>query len=216
MIYLKLILNFLQLSSFLHAFYLNGYTPNGYTAIIGGGTIGVFALQWAKIFGCNNVVVFGRDKEHLELSLKLGADNVISTLDKDFREQALELTEGRGFDYIFETAGSSETIKYALELASKKSKICLIGTPKTDITFSPKEWEQINRKECCLTGSWMSYSAPFPGKEWEMTSKHFENGDLKFDEDMIFRKFRFEDAQKAFNMFTDESIKIKGRILFIN
>lgn len=197
----------------LHAFYQNNYKPDGYVAILGGGTIGVFALQWAKILGCKKVVVFGRDKKHLELSLKLGADAVISTLDSDFVEQAMNLTDGKGFDYVYETAGSTATIKYSFMLGAKKSHICMVGTPTSELTFSVKEWEQMNRKEFYLTGSWMSYSAPFPGREWEMTEKYFANGQLNFEEEMFFKIFPLSQAQDAFNLFADKNVKVKGRVL---
>ena len=199
----------------LHALYQNKYEANGTVAIFGGGTIGVFILQWVKILGCKKVVVFGRDKKHLELSKRLGADAVISTLDNDFMEQAMTFTEGKGFDYVFESAGSNQTIKLAFEFAGKKSHVCLVGTPTKEISFSVKEWEMINRKEFYLTGSWMSYSAPFPGKEWEMTSKHFENGDLKYDEEIFHKKFMMSNASDAFNLFKADRAKIKGRVILI-
>jgi L-iditol 2-dehydrogenase len=43
-------------------------------AILGGGTIGLFTAQWAKIFGAKKVVVFDISPERLELAKKLGAD----------------------------------------------------------------------------------------------------------------------------------------------
>ena len=45
-----------------------------------------------------------------------------------------------------------------------------------DLTFTPKQWENMNRKEFKLTGSWMSYSSPFPGKEWDLTAHYFATG----------------------------------------
>ena len=50
----------------------------------------------------------------------------------------------------------------AFELAANKAHVCFIGTPHADLTFTPKQWENMNRKEFKLTGSWMSYSSPFP------------------------------------------------------
>ena len=46
----------------------------------------------------------------------------------------------------------------------------------------------MNRKEFKLTGSWMSYSSPFPGKEWELTAHYFATGQLKFDPGFIYKK----------------------------
>lgn len=200
----------------LHAFKISKYEPNGYVAVLGGGTIGIFAMQWAKILGCKKVVVFGRDKEHLQLSKDLGADEVVSTLDEDFIEHAMALTENKGFDYIFESAGSVATIKYSFQLAAKKAHICLIGTPTKDITFAFNEWELINRKELTITGSWMSYSNPFPGEEWRMTKECFADGRLKFEEKLFYKKFKMEDAKEAFDLFTNNNKNIKGRILLLN
>ena len=44
----------------------------------------------------------------------------------------------------------------------------------------------MNRKEFKLTGSWMSYSSPFPGKEWELTAHYFATGQLKFDPGFMY------------------------------
>lgn len=198
----------------LHALYLNNYQSGGFVAVLGGGTIGVFALQWAKILGAKKVVVFGRDHGHLALSSRLGADTVISTLDEGFLEQALSETDGHGFDYIFETAGSVATMKYAFALAANRSHICFIGTPKADLSFSPREWEQINRKEFRLTGSWMSYSNPFPGKEWTETARHFADGCLRYDDAFFFAKYPLSQAQEAYNLFQKPG-QVKGRVLLL-
>ena len=198
----------------LHALYQNDYKPDGTVAIIGDGTIGLFALQWANILGAKKVVVLGRDKELLNLAQDLGADAVINTSDEDFKKNALEQTENKGFDYIFEAVGAGVTIKYAFELAANKAHICLIGTPTTDVSFNVKEWELINRKEFYLTGSWMSYSDGFPGQEWHLTEECLKDGRLKYDEHLFYKKFKLENAQEAFDLFKGKNrTKVKGRIL---
>lgn len=93
--------------------------------------------------------------------------------------QAMALTDGKGFGYIYETAGVTTTMKYAFELAANKAGVCFIGTPTRELNFSVKEWENINRKEFTLTGSWMSYSAPFPGKGMDLNSTLFQDRTVK-------------------------------------
>jgi L-iditol 2-dehydrogenase len=166
----------------LHGMYCNDYAGGGDVAIIGGGTIGLFAAQWAHIFGAKRVVVFDLVQERLDLAKRLGADEVINTGDPDFMAKAKALTDGKGYDYVFETAGNPITIQMGFELAANKAHYCCIGTPHKDMTFTPKMWEYMNRKEFKLTGSWMSYSAPFPGKEWELVAHYFATGQLKFDD----------------------------------
>ena len=165
-----------------------------------------------KIFGAKKVVVFDIVDERLELGRRLGADAGINTLQEGFMEKAMELTGGRGFDYVYETAGNTITMKMAFRLAANKAGVCFIGTPTKELSFSVDEWECMNRKEFTLTGSWMSYSAPFPGKEWELTSYYFSTGQLKFDESFIYRKVPLSGIAEAFEWFKTPG-KVKGKIL---
>ena len=199
----------------LHGLLLNDYRAGGDVAVIGGGTIGVFAMQWAKIFGSRKVVVFDISDQRLEMAKRLGADAVFNTRNESFMEEAFSYTGGKGFDYVYEVAGLPVTIKLAFELAGNKSKICFVGTPHEEFTFAPKVWELMNRKEFEMTGSWMSYSAPFPGKEWELTAHYFATGQLKFDPAFIYKKMPMSKAQEAFMMFKEPG-KVKGKVLLMN
>lgn len=196
----------------LHGLQRVNYQGGKNVAILGGGTIGLLTMQWAKIFGAKQVVVFDIEPARLELAEKLGATAGINTLDPDFMDQAKAMTGGRGFDYIYETAGNTITMKMAFELAGNKAQMCYIGTPTKNLTFTVKEWENMNRKEFTLTGSWMSYSAPFPGKEWELTAHYFKTGDLKFDESFIYKKIPLSRIAEAFELYKTPGT-VKGKIL---
>ena len=199
----------------LHGLLHAGYNGGGTVAVLGLGTIGIFTLQWAKILGADKTVAFDIDDSRLDLAKRMGADEVINTLTPGFRDKAAEITAGRGFDAVFEAAGSPVTMKMAFALAGNKAKLCFIGTPHTDMTFTPAEWENLNRKEFTLTGSWMSYSAPFPGKEWAMTAEKFGTGELKFDPSFIYRKFPMSEAADAFALYKNPS-QVHGKIMLIN
>ncbi len=199
----------------LHGLKCAGYEGGRDVAILGGGTIGLFTAQWAALFGAKRVFVFDIDNERITLAKKLGVDVTINTLEPDFREKVKEYTNGKGFGFVFETAGADATMKLAFELAGSKSSVCFIGTPTKDLVFAPKLFENMNRKEFRLTGSWMSYSAPFPGDEWELTAHFFKNGKLKLDESLIFKKLPMEKAKEAFDMYKTPG-KVKGKILLIN
>ena len=182
----------------LHGLFQNDYKGGEYTAVLGGGTIGMFTMQWAKIFGAKKVVVFDISEERLSLAKRLGADEVINTSLEGYKEKAMELTEGKGFAFVFETAGQVPTMHMAFELASNKANVCFIGTPHVD-----------------LSGSWMSYSSPFPGKEWKLTAHYFATGQLKFDPGFIFKKMPMSQAQEAFQMFKTPGL-VKGKVLLMN
>lgn len=199
----------------LHGVLCNDYKGGDYVAVLGGGTIGMFTMQWAKIFGSKKVVVFDISEERLEMAKRLGADEVVNTLEEGFMEKAKAITGGKGYGYVFETAGQPVTMRMGFELAANKAHVCFIGTPHVDLTFTPAMWENMNRKEFKLTGSWMSYSAPFPGKEWELTAHYFATGQLKFDPAFVFKKVPMSQAQEAFQMFKTPGL-VQGKVLLVN
>jgi L-iditol 2-dehydrogenase len=199
----------------LHGVFCNSFTGGGLAAVLGCGTIGIFTLQWAKIFGAKKTVAFDIDEGRLALARRMGADAAINTRDPGFLDQVREMTGGRGFDSVFESAGNPVTIRLAFEVAGNKSQVCMIGTPHAEVKFTWQEWEKMNRKEFRLTGSWMSYSAPFPGREWELTAHYFATGQLRFDDAFIFREYPMARAAEAFSLYHEPS-QIHGKIMLIN
>ena len=191
----------------LHGIKCAEYTGGKDVAVLGGGTIGLFTMQWAKIFGAKSVTVFDISDSRLELAKKLGADHTVNTSN--------EKTVQSKYGFVFETAGQPQTTKLAFELARNKASVCYIGTPHDNVTFTPREWENVNRKEFKLTGSWMSYSAPFPGDEWTLTAHYFKTGSLKFDESLIFRKYPMKDIKEAFMLYKDPK-SVGGKIMLYN
>ena len=190
----------------LHGLFLTDYKGGEDVAVLGGGTIGLFTMQWAKIFGAKSVTIFDINDSRLALAKKLGADKIVNT--------SKNSPEGE-YGYVFETAGSTTTMVQAFHVAGNKAGVCFIGTPHVDISFTPKEWENMNRKEFKLTGSWMSYSAPFPGKEWDLTAHYFATGELRFDDELIFKTFPMSKAAEAFALFENPS-QVGGKIMLIN
>ena len=199
----------------LHGIRLVDLDPTKDVLVLGGGNIGSFMIQWLKILGVKNITVVGRNKKKLANCLKYGATNVVSALDEDYLEQLNKLSNNRGFDYVFETAGSTDLMHLSFDMVANKGTICMVGTPTKEMTFSVKEWEKINRKEMKVTGSWMSYSKPWPGVEWEETMKHLDDGSLKIFPELIYERFDLEDIDKAFDLFKDGK-KPDGKVLIIS
>ena len=195
----------------LHGLSCADYRGGKTVVILGAGTIGLLLLQCVKIMGAAKVAVVNRSREKLKLAEKLGADAIVSTLDEDYEKKLMEVTNGRGYDYVFESAGSTEMIKEAFRLAANKAHICMVGTPKDELVFSVSEWEQMNRKEFILTGSWMSYSADFPGEEWKLTARYLETGQLKILPEMVDQIIPLSKIEDGFKLYREGTVK--GKIL---
>ncbi len=104
-------------------------------------------------------------------------------------------------------------MKMYFELIENHGTACIIGTQNKDIIFPPRLFEQLSRKEFTLTGSWMSYGAPYPGDDWSLTAYHLKTGALKIDEEFIYRRYYLSQASEAFQLFNKE--QVDGKVLFI-
>ena len=142
------------------------------------------------------------------------ACSIVDTSKSTWKDDINKITQGRGFDFVYESAGSVQTMHQAFQIAANKAHICFIGTPKENLCFTIQEWEQMNRKEFYLTGSWMSYSGAFPGTEWVDAVNLLRNGDIKIYPEMIHKKIKLSDSINVFFEYTDGKA-IMGRNLLI-
>ena len=134
-------------------------------------------MQWAKIFSSKKVVVFDISEERLDLAMRMGADAVINTTKENYMEEAMAIT-GKGHEYASLKQPTGVPCIWHLNSAVNKAHMPLNTSCRS---YIKKQWENMNRKEFKLTGSWMSYSSPFPGKEGSYSLLAFATGQLKFD-----------------------------------
>jgi L-iditol 2-dehydrogenase len=194
----------------LHGLLLMDFQPLTSVAITGMGTIGLLTLQCAKIMGAKDITVFDVDAHRLDIAKQLGATYCVNTLTSDYKETIAHITGGKGFQMVLETAGVPQTELLCLELAGAKAKVMYIGTPHTSFTIEPKQFELMNRKELIIRGSWMSYSAPYPGKEWQLAAHYLGLGQISVDK-LIDRVIPMEDMWEAFEAI--EARQVSGKII---
>jgi len=197
----------------LHGIRHAGFTPGGDAIVLGAGTIGLFALQWLKILGAARVAVVDVNPARLETARKLGADATFDSTGADFLSSVRSWQGGDGFGDVLETAGQNATMALAFALAAPHSRVCFIGTSHADLRFDHATFELMNRKEFTLTGSWMSYSAPFPGEEWRLTAECVADGRLRIIDELVHGTFGLEDVMTAFALF-ETAGAVTGKLLF--
>lgn len=168
---------------------------SGKTAIVYGcGTIGILVLQCLKAKGIEKVYVIDIDNYKLTLAKKLGAYEAINPAQTNVAEYFAALGK---VDYVFETAGVNVIQGTVTELVKKLGTVVYIGTAHKDVQMTAKNFEMILRGELLVTGSWMSYSAPFPGAEWTAAAEYLAAGKIKVDE-IITHRFTLKDGYRAF------------------
>lgn len=116
--------------------------------ILGGGCIGLVTLLSCKAHGAGKIILADIVDARLEKAKELGATHVINSKKVDVKEEIARLTEGRGVDIVFETAGSPVTIAQTPFLVCKGGTIVLVGiSAQEEINYN---FAQIMDKEATI------------------------------------------------------------------
>jgi L-iditol 2-dehydrogenase len=103
--------------------------PGDTVAILGPGVAGLHFTMLAKACGAAKVILSGTNPSRLALGEKLGADIIINVKEKNLQDEIMKETNGRGAEYIFESAGVQDTVSQVINIAAPKGKICIYGVP---------------------------------------------------------------------------------------
>jgi NADPH:quinone reductase len=99
------------------------------------GAVGTAAVQLAKAAGMTVVGTAGSDRG-LEIIQQEGAHHALNHREPDYLKQALELTEGKGFDIILEM-NASKKLADDVALVGTFGRIIVIGGTDAAVTFDP-------------------------------------------------------------------------------
>ena len=186
----------------LHGVERVGTLRSGTSAVVYGcGTIGMLTLECLKAKGIERVYAIDIDPYKLAMAKDLGAYMTLNSAQIDVRAYFRE----RGLvDYAFETAGVPFLQAQILELVKKKGTVVYIGTAHGDVTLPGGTFERILRGELHVTGSWMNFSAPFPGAEWTAAAEYLAAGKVRVDP-LITHRFALSDGMRAFETLTNRT-----------
>ncbi len=91
------------------------------------GGVGISVLQWAKIFGANEIVALDFEEGKLRLAKEKGATKTFSPKNSgDPVKELKEMTNG-GVDIAFEVIGRADTTRKTIECVGKGGKAVLVG-----------------------------------------------------------------------------------------
>ncbi|UWM63704.1 galactitol-1-phosphate 5-dehydrogenase [Enterobacter sp. CP102] len=155
----------------LHAFHLASGCEGKNVIVVGAGTIGLLAMQCALALGAKSVTAIDINDDKLALAKTLGASSVFNSKAMSAEEISAHLNDNRFEQLVLETAGAPQTVSLAIDIAGPRAKVALVGTLHHDLNLSAATFGKILRKELTIFGSWMNYSAPWPGEEWETAAR---------------------------------------------
>lgn len=167
--------------------------------ILGMGAVGLLTMKCLLVAGAKEVIAVDITDEKLSEAKKHGATHTINSLNEDLEAKVFELTNGLGADIVMECAGSAITQEQSLLLAKKQGKVGYQGIAYRDITLRRKAFENIFRRELTIKGFWNSYSAPFPGKEWQNAIDYVNQGRIDLS-GMVTHTFPLNKAEELFEL----------------
>jgi len=100
--------------------------PGENVALVGCGPTGMMTLDIALQHGPGNLVALDKVPHRLAKAREKGAQ-AIDVTSEDWKEQALSVTGGRGFDKLIEVVGYPETLQMCLDLVRPGGTIAAIG-----------------------------------------------------------------------------------------
>jgi threonine 3-dehydrogenase len=129
----------------VHACQVSGDLRGATVAVLGTGTIGLFAVLIARGMGARKVVGVEPDPKHQALALRLGCDAVLTPSrppadapwqsDPALREQILDSTNGIGVDVALEMAGLNASVNNAIQVTRRGGHVVLFGIRSGNAVF---------------------------------------------------------------------------------
>ncbi len=165
--------------------------PGKRVLIIGAGSLGLIAVQIVKAFGCFEVIICDLFENHLKIAQNIGIKTLIA--DEKIADKAKDI------DIAIETSGSINGFISGLEVIKKGGCLLNLGTQKSSIELKREVINRITKNELKIIGSWNSYSAPFPGIEWDLAIEFLKNGTINA-KILFSHLFKFSEAETAFDV----------------
>jgi 2-desacetyl-2-hydroxyethyl bacteriochlorophyllide A dehydrogenase len=126
-------------------------------AVVGGGTLGLLALQVLTARGAR-VLVVSRTSRRFALARELGADATHVVGDGPLERVASQFAGREGVDVVIETAGTAEAVAHSLAVVRPGGRVVLTGLPHEP---TPVAFFSVVRREVTISGS-MIYQDEFP------------------------------------------------------
>ena len=166
--------------------------------VVGPGPMGLLGVQFAKLRGASQVILIGlEDDEHrLAIGTKVGADHVLYS-EQHPEKTVMELTEGRGADFVLECSASGKGVQHAIDCARRApegrggqgviSFISLWGEP---ITI---EADWVSLGQLSIQGAWS-----WNGREtWRRSVDLISRGVFDLDS-LTTNRYDLADWERAF------------------
>jgi S-(hydroxymethyl)glutathione dehydrogenase/alcohol dehydrogenase len=145
--------------------------------VIGCGSVGLSAVQGARLAGATTIVAVDRNRDRLDLARKVGATHAVAVPDEDAVAIARNLTGGRGVDCVLESAGNSAAFRLSAEACRTGGQVVWLGKTgvNEDVAF---RWGSLMGEKRIVRSS---YGGARPGRDFPRLAKAYLDGKLELD-----------------------------------
>jgi 2-desacetyl-2-hydroxyethyl bacteriochlorophyllide A dehydrogenase len=175
-----------------HGMLRAGVKPGDTVVIIGPGTIGLLGVAWAKSLGAGRVVAMGVDRNNERFARAVGATDYLIA-DDDAMAQLRDMTDGRGADVVFESAGAPQAVMTALEVVRRGGTVVQVGISggSHSLALSPDL--------ACLKDLRLHGIFAYTSQVFIQTLRRIESGALNV-QPLITHRFALTDYLKGFDL----------------
>ena len=183
------------LGNAIHLINRGGVKLGDVVVIIGAGTIGLLAIQTAKLAGAVNVIAVDLSDYKLGIAKDVGADICLKSDDPEFMDKIKAETHGTGPDVVVEAVGIGVTYNLALNMCKKRGTVVALGFTKPELDIAI---QQIIYKELNVYGS-TGYA-----DECETTLEFLKMKKVDIDK-VITHRLPLEKVKEGFDLLCDKN-----------
>lgn len=153
--------------------------PGQSAVVIGCGGVGLNSIQGAALSGADPIVAIDTSAAKLDVAGNFGATHGFNPMEVDGAAAVLEITDGRGADFVFVTVGSINAIESAARYISKKGTVVIVGMPASGLhaNYDPSLMAAWNQR---IVGSKMGDSVV--SRDIPAVIDAWQEGKLKLEE----------------------------------
>ena len=117
-------------------------------AIIGGGPIGLLIALVARFNGASKIVLSEVNPARIRKAKEMGFE-VINAAEVDTLAESLKITDGKGFDVVFEVSGSRIGTAVMTDIVKTSGRVVIVGIPAEKY---PVNTDSVFKKEINIIG----------------------------------------------------------------
>ncbi len=168
--------------------------PGSTFAVIGVGAVGSAALMSAVVSSCSRVIAVDVVDARLDLARELGATDVINSRREDLLARLLEVTGGRGVDYVLSTAAIPSVLRSAADALAVRGSLALVGSSPSGTEVPFEIGESLNKGWSFRT---IIQGSSVPQTFIPALIELWRRGQFPFDR--LITHYRFDDIDRAFD-----------------